>query len=196
MPGALLQAFALLQLLHCGCSTVGLAASPPMGFNNCNVQIALGLSNWTCCSGNQRLFEATAAALKSKGLLQLGYRYINTDDGWMNHDRSHGVGNGTQVPQSGAKRFPDWQGMIDKLHADGFFFGLYTAMGNQSCCKRATSCNNEAVDAQQYARWGIDVSVLLLPRAGQQYSRALLHVTALGAAVRQRRRLLVVPRGW
>ena len=114
----------------------------------------------------------------------------------MNHDRSHGVGKGTQVPQSASWRFPDWQGMIDRLHAEGFLFGLYTAMGNQSCCKRATSCQNEVVDAQQYARWGIDVSVLLLPRAGQQYSRALLHVTALGAAVRQRRRLLVVPRGW
>ena len=48
-------------------STRGLAAKPPMGFNNCNVHIALGLSNWTCCSGNQRLFEAIAAALKSKG---------------------------------------------------------------------------------------------------------------------------------
>lgn len=73
---------ALLALLprHAGC-TAGLAASPPMGFNNCNVRVALGLSNWTCCSGNQALFEATAAALKSKGLLSLGYSYINTDDG-------------------------------------------------------------------------------------------------------------------
>ena len=137
------------------CCTAGFG-KPPLGFNNCNVRTALGLTNWSCCTGNQRLFEATAAALKSTGLQRLGYKYINTDDGWMNHDRSHGVGNGTQVPQSEPWRFPDWQGMIDKLHADGFFFGLYTAMGNQSCCKRATSCGNEVIDANQYAKWGVD----------------------------------------
>lgn len=131
---------------------------PCRGFNNCNVRVALGLSNWTCCSGNQRLFEATATALKSKGLLRLGYRYINTDDGWMNRNRSRGGTVGTQVPQAEPWRFPDWQGMINRLHSDGFYFGLYTAMGHYSCCKRATSCGNEAVDAQQYARWGVDVS--------------------------------------
>ena len=76
---ALLTAAALLLQLNACLSTVGLAASPPMGFNNCNVRVALGLDNWTCCSGNQRLFEATAAALKANGLRQLGYRYINTD---------------------------------------------------------------------------------------------------------------------
>ena len=122
--------------------------------------MALGLQNWTCCSGNQRLFEAMADAMKAKGLQKLGYRYINTDDGWMNHDRSHGVGKGTQVPQSEPWRFPDWQGMIDRLHDDGFLFGLYTAMGNQSCCKRATSCKNEVVDANQYAQWGVGESIL------------------------------------
>ena len=74
----------------------------------------------------------------------------------MNHDRSHGVGVGTQVPQSAPWRFPDWQGMIDTLHSEGFYFGLYTAMGNQSCCKRATSCGNEEVDAAQYAKWKVD----------------------------------------
>ena len=42
----------------------------------------------------------------------------------MDGNRSEGGRNGTQVPQSEPWRFPDWQGMIDKLHAEGFKFGL------------------------------------------------------------------------
>eukprot|EP01052_Picozoa_sp_SAG31_P028660 SAG31_NODE_2785_length_5092_cov_4.652914_5_plen_170_part_00 len=143
---SLVLAAVVASHLPSGKSTAGFG-KPPLGFNNCNVRTALGLSNWSCCSGNQRLFEATAAALKSTGLQRLGYVYINTDDGWMNHDRSHGVGKGTQVPQSELWRFPEWQGMIDKLHADGFRFGLYTAMGNQSCCKVSTNPDISALRA-------------------------------------------------
>ena len=109
-----------------------------MGFKNCNVQVALGRSNWTCCTGNQALFEATAASLKAHGLRTLGYEYINTGDGWMNVSRSNGGRNGTQVLQSEPWRFPDWQGMIDALHSEGFKVGLYTAMGTHSCYKRAS----------------------------------------------------------
>ena len=29
-------------------------------------------------------------------------------------------------------------------------------MGTHSCCHRATSCQRETVDAEQYAKWGID----------------------------------------
>ena len=119
-----------------------------------NVATALGLSNWTCCSGTQKLFEAIATAIKDKGLLAKGYEYVNMDDGWMHHDRSEGVGKGVQVPVSW--KFPDFPGMISKIHGLGLKFGLYTAMGNQSCCKRATACKNEKLDANQYAKWGVD----------------------------------------
>ena len=150
-----LRAAAALFLPAAYDATAGFG-KPAMGFNNCNVQIALGLSNWTCCSGNQRLFEATAGALKATGLQQLGYVYVNTDDGWMDVDRSLGGRDGAQVVQNQSWRFPDWQGMIDRLHDAGFKFGLYTAMGTRSCCGRATSCHRETVDAEQYNIWGVD----------------------------------------
>ena len=115
----------LLLAPTCVEATAGFG-KPAMGFNNCNVKVALGLSNWTCCSGNQRLFEATAGALTATGLQRLGYVYVNTDDGWMDVNRSR---NGTQVVQNQSWRFPDWQGMIDRLHAAGFKFGCTPRWG-------------------------------------------------------------------
>eukprot|EP01052_Picozoa_sp_SAG31_P025003 SAG31_NODE_2165_length_6281_cov_2.028308_3_plen_136_part_00 len=114
------------------CDATAGFGKPAMGFNNCNVRVALGLSNWTCCSGNQQLFEATADALRTTGLQRLGYIYLNTDDGWMDVNRSLGGRDGVQVVQNQSWRFPDWQGMIDRLHDSRFKFGLYTAMVPQS----------------------------------------------------------------
>ena len=34
-------------------------------------------------------------------------------------------------------------------------FGLYTAMGKQTCGKFAASCGHEALDAKTYAVWGV-----------------------------------------
>ncbi len=34
-------------------------------------------------------------------------------------------------------------------------FGLYTAMGKQTCGKFAASCGHEALDAKTYAAWGV-----------------------------------------
>ena len=60
-----------------------------------------------------------------------------------------------QVPT--ASKFPGgFERMIGRIHALPMKFGLYTAMGAQTCGKFAASCGHEALDAKTYAEWGVD----------------------------------------
>jgi hypothetical protein len=60
-----------------------------------------------------------------------------------------------QVPT--ASKFPGgFEHMIGRIHALPMKFGLYTAMGAQTCGKFAASCGHEALDAKTYAGWGVD----------------------------------------
>ena len=123
----MVRQFKFAMMLRGAAAEDGVAATPPMGFNNCNVNAPEG-----CCSADQDFFLAQAQDMKRMGLLDLGYQYINTDDGWMGHDRARPWPNGTggdgpQLPRTG--KFPDFPGMIERLHEQGFKFGLYTSTG-------------------------------------------------------------------
>ena len=78
------------------------------------------------------------------------------DDCWMlpAANRTQG-GAGPQVPNPA--KFPrGLQAVIDHVHGTGLKFGLYTARSHATCAGFAASCMHEAVDAAQYAAWGVD----------------------------------------
>jgi hypothetical protein len=73
--------------------------------------------------------------------------------GWM--DAARDATTHEQVPT--ASKFPGgFKKVIDHIHALPMKFGLYTAMGVQTCGKFAASCGHEALDAKTYAGWGVD----------------------------------------
>ena len=87
-------------------------------------------------------------------LLDMGYKYVNLDDGIVNLERNV---DGTLQPDT--TRFPRGLAFLaEEAHKRQLLFGLYTARGPRTCCGKAGSYGHEAIDARTYAEWQIDVS--------------------------------------
>ena len=108
---------------------VGSAPTPPMGWNSWN---AFGVAV------TEAKVLGSAQAIHDSGLENLGYRYINVDDGWWHHRRltdgrmqvrtnlfpSASVGGGEDT---------SLRPFTDRLHAMGFRAGIYTDIGRNAC---------------------------------------------------------------
>ena len=125
-----------LGAMGVGALNNGLGMTPQMGYNSWyDVRMSP--------SANATL--ATAAALLESGLYELGYHYVNLDDGIV-------VGrydNGTLQPDP---KFPDGMRQLsDDLHSKGFKFGIYTDRGPKTCGGRPSAQGYEKIDADTYA---------------------------------------------
>ena len=99
-----------------------------------------------------------ARFLVSSGLAASGYDTVNLDDGWMASARTS-AGSLTW----NTTRYPDgipW--LAGQIHALGLKFGIYEAIGTQTCQKlpgsggSTTADNHYAQDAKNFAAWGVD----------------------------------------
>jgi alpha-galactosidase len=121
----------------------GLAATPPMGFNDWN---AFG------CNVSEQLIEQTADYFVSSGLKADGYTYVNIDDCWMTHSRD---AQGRLVPDP--VKFPDGiKGTADYVHSKGLKLGIYEDAGTRTCAGYPGSLGHETTDARSFADWGVD----------------------------------------
>jgi alpha-galactosidase len=121
----------------------GLAATPPMGWNNFNHFV----DNFT-----HTTFEQAADAMVSSGLRALGYQYVNIDDSW---DKTARDVNGNLVPDP--VKFPSGiKALADYVHARGLKLGIYADRGVMTCSKFPGSFGHEAQDAALFASWGVD----------------------------------------
>ncbi|MEU4241856.1 glycoside hydrolase family 27 protein [Actinoplanes sp. NPDC026619] len=121
----------------------GLAATPPMGWNNYN---AYGLDF------TEELVRQTADAMVSTGLRDAGYQFVNLDDGWMAATRD-ADGNLRADPA----RFPSGiAALADYVHARGLKLGVYQDAGLKTCGGLPGSLGHERADATMLASWGVD----------------------------------------
>ena len=114
----------------------------------------MGWNSWNLwsCRVNATILQSTAQAMHDTGLQQSGYAYINSDDCWMEANRS---ADGHQVADP--VKFPaGFQAVTAFIHSLGLKSGLYTAKGPHTCAGFAASCDHEVEDAAQWATWGID----------------------------------------
>jgi alpha-galactosidase len=121
----------------------GLAPTPPMGW-----------SSWNAFQTKitAELIEEIADAMVESGMKDVGYQYINIDDGWALVDRDE---DGTV--QVDTERFPDGiAGVADTVHDLGLKLGIYSSRGAFTCAGRAGSEDHEQQDAETYAEWGVD----------------------------------------
>ena len=121
----------------------GLAKTPPMGWNSWNAfhtQIT-----------EQKIRDA-ARAMVSSGMKAAGYQYIIIDDAWMDTVRdSHGR------LMANPKRFPHGiKALADYVHSLGLKFGIYESAGTKTCAGYPGSLNHEKIDAETFAKWGVD----------------------------------------
>ena len=114
----------------------------------------LELKQNTCYGVSAQLLRDQADAMVALGLHDAGYRRVNTDDGWLEVNRS---AEGRLVP---ASNFPGGEAGMKNLsaylHARNISFGIYNANSLTTCMKRAGGLYNERLDAATYAAWGVD----------------------------------------
>ena len=121
----------------------GLGLTPQMGWNTWN---KFG------CDINEDLIRDTIDTLNSSGLLEAGYKYINLDDCWQ-IDRD----NETNEIIADPEKFPSGiKELADYAHEKGLLLGLYSDAGTKTCAGRPGSLGYETIDANTYAKWGID----------------------------------------
>lgn len=97
------------------------------------------------------LVAAVADAFVSLGLRDLGYSFVNIDDGWQVARMS----NGSIVEDP--VRFPSsMRALAAAVHARGLRFGLYTSATSLTCQRRPGSYGFEAVDVERYCYFDID----------------------------------------
>ena len=131
------------------------AAAPPFG------QLpVMGYNTWYQYGAAATEDEVLTQAryLVSSGLAAAGYDTVNLDDGWMAPAR---ISDGSLTWNTA--RFPHgipW--LAGQIHALGLKFGIYEAIGTQTCQKlpgsggTTAADNHYAQDAQTFADWGID----------------------------------------
>ena len=117
--------------------TVGNAPTPPMGWNSWNA-FGVGIDEGKVMGAAQRIV--------SSGLAQVGYRYINIDDGWW-LKRAAADGrmlvrtNLFPTAQSDGRHPSSFRPFTDKLHAMGLKAGIYTDVGFNACSQAYPSGN-------------------------------------------------------
>ncbi|MEI7982658.1 MAG: glycoside hydrolase family 27 protein, partial [Bacteroidota bacterium] len=117
-----------------------LSLTPPLGWNS-----------WNCwgLSVSDEKVRQSADAMKSSGLTDHGWSYINIDDGWEDkHDKD-----GNILTNS---KFPDMKSLSAYIHSLGMKIGIYSSPGRKTCGGYEGSFGFEEKDAQNYAFWGID----------------------------------------
>src|SRR5947209_1881617 len=93
LAAGVIAAAAIFLLTPAAALDNGLAATPPMGFNDWN---AFG------CNVSEALIKQTADYLVHSGMRDVGYQYVNIDDCWMTQQRD---AQGRLVPDP--TKFPD-----------------------------------------------------------------------------------------
>ena len=143
----------------------------------------LGWNSWNCWGPEvtQENVESSARAMYEIGLVNYGWSYVNIDDGWQANER----GGEYHAIKGHPVKFPDMQGMCDRIHALGLKVGIYSTPWVTSYAKRigGSSHNQQGLwdktmvdkkgseyrkfwsvgeyqfdtnDAKQWADWGID----------------------------------------
>lgn len=127
------------------CIKVGeqLALTPPMGWNSWNVTEGLV---------SETVLEEMADAMVSDGFRDVGYQYINIDDGYVVGRDSAGR------PILDPVRFPHGlKAVADYLHARGLKLGVYSSPGATTCAGAPGTLGHEAGDVQTWVSWGVDL---------------------------------------
>lgn len=118
------------------------AATPQMGWSSWN-KFAFNI--------NEQVLKETADKMVELGLVELGYVYLNIDDGW------HGERDEKGFIHEDAEKFPKgMKDLTDYFHSKGLKAGIYSDAGRMTCGCKAGSLGHEYQDAYTYASWGFD----------------------------------------
>ncbi|KAF7308171.1 Alpha-galactosidase [Mycena chlorophos] len=106
------------------------------------------------CNINETVLFETAELVKSLGLADVGYTYVNVDDCYSLKERNE-VGDIVADPT----RFPNgMRALTDKIHGLGLKAGIYSDAGWFTCAMYPGSFQNEERDVKLFREeWGFDL---------------------------------------
>lgn len=119
------------------------ALTPPMGW-----------SSWNTFRNriDENLIYDTAVAMKEKGLVDAGYRFVNIDDNWVDNARDD-----EGRIQADKLTFPNGiPALVEKVNAMGISLGVYSSNGTATCEDLTASLYHEWTDAYTFAKWGVE----------------------------------------
>ncbi|KAI5802974.1 alpha-galactosidase/alpha-n-acetylgalactosaminidase [Geopyxis carbonaria] len=124
----------------------GLLNTPQMGFSTWN-SFKLNIT--------ESVITTAAERLVSLGLKDVGYTYVNLDDGWIANKTREST-NGRL--EANATLFPSGiKALSDQIHALGLKLGVYSDAGIWTCVAHSPgSWGYEEEDAASFAEWGVD----------------------------------------
>lgn len=114
----------------------------------------MGWSSWNFFKEkiNEEEILEIADAMEKSGLVDLGYEYLNLDDCWQSSMRDE-----SGRLQADLTNFPSgMKELVNKVNEKGMKLGLYTSNGTFTCEDLPASLNNEKIDAETFAEWGIE----------------------------------------
>ncbi len=116
---------------------------PPMGWNS-----------WNTFGKNisEKLIMETADMMVKDGFLDCGYNYLVIDDCWscMERDEEGRLQADKNIFPHGMKYVADY------VHSKGLKFGMYSCVGTKTCAGYPGSYHHEFIDADTFAKWGVD----------------------------------------
>lgn len=115
----------------------------------------MGWLSWNSVQSevSEGIVKQVVDLFKEKGLYEAGWNTIMMDD-WWHADKRAADGK----PQPNATRFPHGvKALSEYVHKAGMKFGLYTDAAEHTCAGAFGSLGHEAIDAQTYYDWGVDV---------------------------------------
>ncbi|KAJ8693945.1 hypothetical protein PTI98_008886 [Pleurotus ostreatus] len=114
----------------------------------------LGYNTWYAyqCNIDEDLILTDAKLIKSFGLLDAGYNYVNLDDCYAERNRSASG----DIIEDQVRFRSGMKNLTDNLHALGFKTGIYSDSGWFTCAGYPGSFQNELRDARTFQDWGFD----------------------------------------
>lgn len=151
----------------------GTAMTPPMGWSSWNL---------FATKINEDLIKEIADAMHDSGLQEAGYQYINIDDCWQASERDS-----SGQLQSDRATFPNGiPALVGYVNSKGLKLGIYSSNGSHTCEDYPASLGHEAIDADTFARWGVEYFKYdfchNVPISPQAPKISLVEVSKLGEA--------------
>lgn len=142
----------------------------------------MGWLSWNSIEGNisGSVIKSVADQMESKGLIDAGYNYLVIDDLWHADKRA---ADGTPVEHP--TKFPEGlKASADYVHGKGMKFGIYSDAATKTCAGAYGSLGYETQDANQYAKWGVDLLKYDYCGAPTDLESARTRYTAMGDALK------------
>lgn len=115
----------------------------------------MGWLSWNAVQSDvsEAIVKQVTDLLIDKGLYDCGWNTVMMDDWWHANSRA-----ADGKPRPNATRFPNGlEPVSEYVHSKGMKFGLYTDAATKTCAGAFGSYGSETIDAEQYAKWKIDV---------------------------------------